>query len=323
MPLLQGEREIMDQLELSKELYIDLAAWMKNRYALTTQRQRLYFLKAIFKKYKILNQETLRSIMRSVKYQHQRAALIMLNNYCYDNETPFNIRIPSVKKQANKLPDILSASEIRTMIEAAPKPYDLALRCIFNIGAGLRVSEIIKMSWGHIRWIDWLKNKDNYGIVAIKSGKGSKDRIVNIPRNLMNDLYEYAKEKGVLNEFGIPAGAMIFPFYSDRPEETKHEAKRKELILQKDERGKVDYVQSRYNWFRYNIIHKICEKALNKRIKVHQLRHSRATYLHEVEKVPIEKIQVLLGHNSLNTTMIYTRINPVGIFEDIKNTKEL
>lgn len=313
----------MDELELTQDLYLNVAAWMQNKYSITTQRQRLYFLKKIFKQRKVLNSETLRTIMKKVKYQHQRAALCMLNDYCYDNKIPFNIRIPSVKKQANKLPEILSSQEISIMIKAAPHPYDLALRCVFNMGAGLRVSEIIKMSWNHIRWVDWLKNQENYGIAMIKSGKGSKDRMVNIPTNLMKDLYQYAKDCKVLNEFRVPAGGVMFPFHTEREKETNKEMNRIELILKKDERGKVDYVQSRYNWFRYNIIQLKCEKALNKRIKVHQLRHSRATYLHEVEKVPIEKIQVLLGHLSLNTTMIYTRVNPVSVFEDIKNAKEV
>lgn len=312
-----------DQLELTKELYLDMAAWMQPKYSLTTQRQRLYFLKKIFQKYKILNQETLRRIMKKIKYQHQRASLCMLNNYCYDRNIPFNIRIPSVKKQDNKLPEILSSEEISTMIKAAPYPYDLAIRCIFNMGAGLRVSEIIKLSWNHIRWIDWLKNQDNYGVAVIKAGKGSKDRIVNIPRNLMRDLYNYAISCGVLNEYRIPAGGMIFSFHDAREKETTKEQARIELLMKKDERGKAEYVLSRYNWFRYNIIQLKCEKALNKRIKVHNLRHSRATYLHEIEKVPIEIIKELLGHASLNTTMIYTRVNPISCFERIKNAKEL
>ena len=313
----------MDQLELSKDLYLNVAAWMQNKYAITTQRQRLYFLKATFKQYKILSSDTLRSIMKKVRYQHQRAAICMINDYCYDNKIPFNIRVPSVKKQASKLPQIWSQEEIRMMIDAAPKPYDLALRCIFNIGAGLRVSEIIKLSWSHIRWVDWINNKDNYGVAVIKSGKGSKDRINNIPKKLMHDLYNYAKECNVINEFGVPAGSMIFPFHTERETETKKEKERVELLLKKDDRGKIDYVQSRYNWFRYNIIQLKCEKALNKHIKVHQLRHSRATYLHEVEGVPIEEIKELLGHASLNTTMIYTKINPLRTFERIKDAKEL
>lgn len=305
----------MEELPLTDELGTNIVNWMMPKYALGTISNRRSFLKSLFKKHKVLNQESLRKIMKNIKHQHQRACLVMINDYCYENNIPFNIRIPSIKKQAQKLPDILSPAEIKLMIESAPKPYDLVIRCIFNMGAGLRVSEVIKLSWNHIRWVDWVNNRDTYGIAAIKSGKGSKDRIVNIPPKLMNDLYAYAKEEHVLNEFGIPIGLMIFPFGNRvLPENVSNNDM---------EQWKQDYVDDKYDWFRYNIIEKYCEKALNKHIKIHSLRHSRATYLYEVEGVPVEKIQILLGHSSLNTTMLYTRVSPRSVFELLKNTKEI
>ena len=312
----------MDELELTRELYLNMLSWMMPKYALTTIHNRAAFLKRIFNSYKVLNNDTLRKIMKLIKAQDKRACLVMINSYCYDNEIPFHIIIPSTKRQAIKLPEILSPAEIKLMINSAPAPYDLAIRCIFNMGAGLRISEIIKISWDHIRWIDWLSKKENYGIAVIKSGKGSKDRIVNIPRKLMSDLYEYAKSENVLNEFGIPVGGMMFPFGSLD--------KNNNLIRSMqpagntyDERWKTQYITSRYNWFRYHILQLHCEKALNKHIKIHSLRHSRATYLYEYENVPIEKISILLGHSSLNTTMLYTRVNPRSVFELIKDTKEI
>ena len=60
--------------------------------------------------------------------------------------------------------------EIKRMIEATPKPYNLMLRCIFGIGSGLRVQDIIKLSWNHFYWADWMKDKGD-GIVMIKETK--------------------------------------------------------------------------------------------------------------------------------------------------------
>jgi integrase len=311
----------METLELNEDLFNSVIIWMRPKYALSTIRERGIFLRSLFKKHKVLNVNSLKKMMRQIKHQHQRASINMLNNYCYDNDIDFSIRVPSIKAQAKKLPEILSAAEIKLMVESSPKPYDLALRCIFNMGAGLRVSEIIKFSWNHIRWVDWIGNKNSFGVAMIKSGKGMKDRMVNIPKKLMKDLYEYAKEQKNLNEFGIPQGGMIFPFWEN--EGIKTEKARDEVRGFDLDRYKDLYVRSRYDWFRYNIIQKYCEKALNKKLKVHQLRHSRATYLYEIEKVPIEKIQVLLGHSSMNTTMIYTRVNPQGIFDMLKETKEI
>lgn len=309
----------MDELPLTDELGYNIISWMQSKYSVTTQKQRRCFLKKMFKEHQILNQETLRKIMRKIKYQHQRACLVMINNYCYDNNIPFNLRIPSIKRTGIKLPTILSSGEIEVMIKSAPHPYDLAIRCIFNFGAGLRISEIIKMKWDDIRWIDWLKNQESYAVALIKAGKGSKDRVVNIPKNLMKDLYEFAKEQKVLNEFRIPTGSSIFTF----GQLSKRKMEKMQNFDSKDERLKVEYLESKYNWFRYNIVQKCCEKAINKRIKIHSLRHSRSTYLHEYENVKIEDLQLLLGHSSLNTTMLYVKVSPLSVFEKLKETKEI
>ena len=312
----------MEELPLTDELINNISDWMEPRYSINTKKQYLNLLKSIAIKYKVLNKNNLIKITKKFRYQNQRAVLCVINDYCYDNDIDYVIRVPKLKAPPKKTPQLLSDSEIRLIIKSAPKPYDLAIRCIFNIGAGLRVSEIIKLSWDDIRWIDWLENKDNYGIVTIKSGKGSKDRVINIPTKLMQDLYEYAQMQETTNEFGVPCGGMIFDFgYSEMNNKKKKAFN--DMLSYDLERAKNDYVKKRYDWFRYHILEKCCEKALGKKIKIHSLRHSRATYLYEVEKVPVEKIQMLLGHSSLNTTMLYTRINPISVFELIKDTKEV
>jgi len=312
----------MEKLALDNDMLSKINDWMRSKYAIGTIESRNNYLKRLAKKYQYLDKENVRVIMKGIKYQHQRACLVMINKFCYDMGIDFNLNIPSTKKQPIKLPEILSPAEVKLMIDSAPKPYDLCIRCIFNMGAGLRISEIIKFSWNHIRWVDWLSNKAEYGVALIKSGKGSKDRVVNIPPKLMNDLYEYAKKEGVLNEFKIPTGGMIFDFGSKDISERKKRNGSKLMAYDMD-KWKHEYVKTRYNWFRYNILQQHCEKALNKHIKIHSLRHSRATYLYEVEKVPVEKIQILLGHSSLNTTMLYTKINPISVFELLKNTNEI
>ena len=304
----------MDELILDDVLLKDIVNWMPTKYATSTMATRTNYLRSIFKKYKVLNKETLRVMFRSFKNPQDKACLVMINTYCSENNIDFFINIPRMKYKKPKIAELFSPSEIKLMIAAAPKPYDLCIRCIFNMGAGLRISEIIKMSWNDIRWVDWLSNKGSYGVTVIKEGKGGKERIVNIPSKLMQDLYDFAKEQDVLNEFRIPTGAMIFDFGGGdfNPKLRAYDI----------EKWKFEYVKSRYNWFRYNILKK-CEKALNKRIKIHSLRHSRATYLYEVEKVPIGNIQKLLGHTSIETTMRYVHIDVKGIFESIKDTMEV
>lgn len=306
----------MESFKLDKPVCRDIIDWMKAKgYSYNTIRQYTSTFKQLSIGEKEINNEKLRNIIKKFKHQNQRAVLYLINNYCFDKGIDFRLLIPKIKVKPRKIPQTLSPEEIRLMIDSAPHPFNLAIRCLYNMGAGLRISEIIKFSWSNIRWADWLSNQDNYGVALIKSAKGSKDRVVNIPSNLMKDLYKYAIEQNNLNESGIPTGGMIFQMGDV---EWKKELKEFNL-----EQWKNEYITYAYDWFRYNILRKCCEKALNKHIKIHSLRSSRATYLYEIEKVPIERIQLLLGHSSIATTMIYTKVNPVSTFEMLKNTKEL
>ena len=305
----------MDELELSRDFFYKMIDYMKAKaYSTNTIKSYSINLKKISKQYKILNDDTIRKILKTIKHQNQRAVLVLINDYCYFNKIDFRVVLPKMKAKPRGVPKTLTIDEIKLMIKSAPRPYDLMIRCIFNAGAGLRISEGIKLGWSKIRWVDWLKNKD-YGIALIKDSKGGKDRVVNIPKKLVQDLYYYAKEKNVLNEFGIPTGNMIFKCGT---ENFKPDLMHNNLEAWKDE-----YLVTSYNWFRYNILEKYCEKALGKKINIHSLRHSRATYLYEVEKVPIEKIQQLLGHADIKTTLIYTQVDPKSTFELIKNTGEV
>jgi len=57
------------------------------------------------------------------------------------------------------------------------------------------------------------------------------------------------------------------------------------------------------------------KKILNKDLHFHILRHSGATWLLNEKKWDIRKVQVFLGHSKIQTTEIYTHVNPKDLVD--------
>ncbi|PIN74693.1 integrase [Candidatus Woesearchaeota archaeon CG10_big_fil_rev_8_21_14_0_10_37_12] len=89
-------------------------------------------------------------------------------------------------KRAKTLPNILSKEEIQRMIEVTK---NINHRLIIQLGysAGLRVSEIINLSWENI---DFDRN-----MVHIKQAKGKKDRVVMLSTKVKEALASFTAEK--------------------------------------------------------------------------------------------------------------------------------
>lgn len=281
---------------------------LAKHYPYNTMRTYGYTLRKIFRENKILNKDVINRLLKEFKHQNQRAVLILVRKYCYENDIDFRMVIPSVnKKREKRTIKTMPVSEIDIMIASAPKPYDLMLKCIFRIGGGLRVSEAIRLSWNHFKWSDWLVSRGNGG-VEIKDSKGA-DRFITVPKVLMEELYQYATDKGILNEFRLPIGGMLFDFNKCYKGEYK-----KKLRETNIERWKVLYVEYAYRWFRYHILKKHCEKAVGHTIRIHSLRHTRATQLYDEKDIPIEILQKLLGHKEIRTTLLYADISNKKVF---------
>jgi len=60
---------------------------------------------------------------------------------------------------------------------------------------------------------------------------------------------------------------------------------------------------------------KIAKKVLDKDLHFHILRHSAATYYLIKKKWDLRSVQVLLGHSRIQTTEIYTHVNPKNLVD--------
>jgi len=170
--------------------------------------------------------------------------------------------IPRPKKPL-LLPKSLNMDEIKRLFEVTENiKHRLLLQLCY--GMGLRVSEIINLK------ISDIDSKEM--IVRIERGKGKKDRNVNLPKIILDDLRKYYLEY--------------------RPKDFLFEGKQ----------------GAQYNIRSAQIAFKEAMKKANihKKIGIHGLRHSYATHLLEFG-TDISHIQKLLGHNDIRTTLVYAQ----------------
>jgi len=112
-------------------------------------------------------------------------------------------------------------------------------------------------------------------IARIRGGKGDKDRVIILASAWIRELKKYLKRKKVRSDY-------VFSKKNGKSIST-------------------DTIQ--------RVIKLAAAKAgIRKHVTPHSLRHSYATHLLEAGE-SIRKIQVLLGHNDLSTTQIYTKVS--------------
>lgn len=175
----------------------------------------------------------------------------------------FFINLPRVKKE-KKLPIVLSKQEINKIIE---ETQNLKHFCILSLlyGCGLRVSEVVNLK---IKDIDFERN-----LIYIRQAKGSKDRVVFLPKKLFSILQKQKEIKKVDD----------FLFTNNK------NSRLTTMTIQKIVKQAV------------------LRSKINKNVSPHTFRHSFATHLLE-NGVDIRYIQELLGHTNLKTTQIYTHV---------------
>ena len=186
-------------------------------------------------------------------------------------------------KEPKLLPKTLDIKEIKTILkylydlkhiyDKSTFRYNLLVRDIVTIeilfSTGIRVSELSNLK----------KNEINIkqGIIKI-FGKGSKERIIQIcDKEVLLLLKEY------------------YILFKIKDNETKYF-----LLNRLNNNFSEQSIRA--------MIHKYEEKLGLKNITPHMFRHSFATLLLE-EGVDVRYIQNMLGHSSISTTQIYTKVN--------------
>ncbi len=193
--------------------------------------------------------------------------------------------IESPKLEKN-LPEVLTELEIEKLIKSfdIKKNFGQRNRTIIEVlyGTGIRVSELVNLKLSNIFF------KEN--IIKI-IGKGNKERFVPLGDIASNEIKKYLK---------IRDNSIIDSKFSDI------------VFLNRYGRGLTRSMIFKIISDSYKRI------GLNKKISPHTLRHSFATHLLK-NGADLRTIQLILGHESITTTEIYTHLDTNHLDEVLKN----
>lgn len=181
-------------------------------------------------------------------------------------------------KTENKLPRVGEFDEIKKFLEAPfwfekNKVVALRNRAILEtfFSTGARISELINIKISDI---------DKNGRIFIK-GKGKKERFVYLTPRAQKHIKKYLEVRG-----GSDSPYLFVPY-------------RGKNINLKDKKISPNYLEEKLKKYRELL-------GLNIPITPHGLRRAFATYLAE-RGASVAAIQILLGHESLDTTTRYVR----------------
>ena len=208
-------------------------------------------------------------------------------------------------KRRRKLPVVLTTEEVKQILSRLEGGDRTFLSLLY--GTGMRLMEALRL---RVKDVDFA-----YDQITIRDGKGAKDRVTMLPASLKTDLREHLKKVKLQHEADLREGRgrvylpdalsrkypsaaaewgwqYVFPAPSLSRDPRSGERRRHHL----HERG----IQRAFH-------EAVRETGIVKPATCHTLRHSFATHLLQAG-YDIRTVQELLGHRSVQTTMIYTHV---------------
>ncbi len=246
---------------------------------------------------------TRRNVAASTQNQ-ALAAILFLYRHVLQVEIGWLENVQKAKKP-KRLPVVFSREEVARLLSFLKDEQWLMASLLY--GSGLRLMECHKL---RIQDIDF-----DYAQLLVRDGKGGKDRMTILPRSLHEPLKSHLKKLQALHtaDLELGYGEATLPQALAR----KYPGAGRQWCWQYlfPSSTRIQHPQSGV-WLRHHSDESVLQKAvkearwragINKQGSCHTLRHSFATHLLE-SGTDIRTIQELLGHQSLNTTMIYTHV---------------
>lgn len=245
-----------------------------------------------------ISKEMLYNILKFARYKQNKSlassstyihSIVILNKFSKYLKQKFNhLDTPFAKvkkcRSANALPSPLSYKEISKVIQLNDDDFrQLLFKTIFCMlfASGLRVSEAINLKTSDID----ISAKE----ISVRHGKGNKSRVVPFSSQDRLQLRKYLKERSEI----VPGSEFLFV----------------------NTRGE----QLNYNFILSGLNEIAKQAGLFKHITPHMLRHAFATELLK-GGADIRSIQEMLGHSTVSSTQIYTKIDYNQLKEVLKKS---
>ena len=215
-----------------------------------------------------------------------------------DSNPAYDLETPKIGK---RLPKYLTLDQSRQLLETAyNSPHDSNERdyCMLTLflNCGMRLSEL--------RGIDI---DDIHETTLTVIGKGNKERTIYLNDACLAALKDWMDKRATMN--------------------IKHGATKALFISKRGTRISDDMIQ-------ITIKRLLLEAGIDTKVySVHKLRHTAATLMYKYGQVDIRNLQMILGHQSVSTTQIYTHVdesqlqkaiesNPLANFDPDSGKKE-
>lgn len=215
-------------------------------------------------------------------------------------------------KKPRRLPVVLTRAQVSRLLACIEIPERLLMANLLY-GCGMRLMECIRL---------WVLDVDfGYQQIVIRNAKGGKDRVVPLPKRLVEplqaqldivrEIHSKDLEKGLGSVYLPDALSRKYP---NAAKEFRWQYVFPSSTISEDPRSKSIRRHHVHERVLQKHIKTATDKAgLNKKVSSHTLQHSFATHLLE-SGYDIRTVQELLGHADVSTTMIYTHVlNTPGV----------
>jgi integron integrase len=242
------------------------------------------------------------------------AALLFLSQQVLGIELP---RLDPLRaRRPKRLPTVLSPEEVRRFLDAVEGGDGLyRLMAGLLYGTGLRRQEACQV---RVHDLDLVRHQ-----LTVRHGKGGKDRVVMLPRSLAPELVRHLAQRRQEHERDRAEGQAYAPLPFALAKKFPRAAQDfgwQYLFAARHrsrdpKTGNVGRHHVNPGMLARAVMAATRRSKLDRRVGCHTLRHSFATHLVE-RGVDLRTIQLLLGHESLETTMIYTHVarrGPAGV----------